>query len=87
VAGDVEQHGGQERGSAEAAGEEEGKGGGNPPQCRIRAAPTRAVVVTGSDRHQRALCHEHGHHAMSGSMVSDVGAVTGPSQSNTFSNF
>jgi hypothetical protein len=61
---DGEPRGGQERGRAESERQKQCRRkerGGNPPQCRIRAAPAWVVVATGSDRCLCALRRECGH--------------------------
>jgi hypothetical protein len=51
--------------------------GANPPLRRIRAAPAWVAAATGGDRRLHALCHEGGHCAVTRSVASCVGAVTG----------
>jgi hypothetical protein len=79
VATDSEQRGSASMGAEQCEGGRER--GGNPPLCmrdQIRSTPTWALATTGGDRHQHTLHRERGHHAVTRSVVSGTGAVTGP---------
>jgi hypothetical protein len=52
--------------------------GGHPPQHRIRATPAWVAAATGGDRRLCTLRLERGDRVVTGSVVSGMGAMTGP---------
>jgi hypothetical protein len=58
--------------------EEEEKGKGmEPSSAPDKGPPAWAVAATDGDQRLRTLRREHGHRTVTGSVASDMGAVTG----------
>jgi hypothetical protein len=58
--------------------EEEEKGKGmEPSSVPDKGPPAWVVAATDGDQRLRTLCRERGHRTVTGSVASDMGAVTG----------